>query len=255
MTSPRRLSASELRSRAWDAMTATWPTVLSITGVISLTSYAATSIASALPGFLGVLLTLIVPLLLAVPQMGLVRGSLDFLRGGIFTFQHIQSMFPYAKQMICFTLWHELFIFLWSLPGLFFTAIGAGLAFAATDKGTAIAALVFLIIGLVLTVVLLVRALLNYALNICFIVDHPNMGGAAAIGKSKEMMRGHRWLYVRMFFPVLLMAAVISVIAALMAPRMDVQILSLLISLLSIAPEIMAQYIAPVLYEELNRLA
>lgn len=251
-----RLSASDLRGRAWNAMTETWTTVLSITFVISLATLIADLIIDMLPPLVGSILSLVVNIVLIVPQMGLVRGALDHLRRGAFTFEHITSMFPYWKQMICYSLWETLFVFLWMLPGIILTFIGSGILISAQD-GTAPVALggIIVCIGMCLTFVLVIRAFFNYTLGACCIVDNPNMGGCAALEKSKQLMRGHRWLFFKMGLPVFLMIVLIVAIAGVLMNRMDTNLLSLITSILSIAPQIMSMYLAPVLYKEVNHIA
>ena len=254
--SDHRFSASDLRGRAWNAMTETWTTVLAITFVISLATLIADLIIDMLPPLVGSILSLAVSIAVIVPQMGLVRGALDHLRRGAFTFEHISSMFPYAKQMICYSLWEALFAFLWMLPGLILTFIGSGILISAQD-GTAPVALggIIVCIGMCLTFVLVIRAFFNYTLGSCCIVDNPNMGGCAALEKSKQLMRGHRWLFFKMGLPVFLMIVLIAAITGVLMNKMDPNLLSIIISLLTIAPEVMAMYLAPVLYEEVNRIS
>lgn len=254
MTNPR-LSASDLHSRAWNAMTETWSTVLSITFVINIIAFIANQIVAMLPAPFGDVLSFVVGLALVVPQMGLVRGALDHLRRGMFTFDHISSMFPYAKQMICYSLWQRLFIFLWMLPGLLVSLIGFSVRFS-SQNGTNGVALggILTCIGVIMMFVLLIRTAFNYALAGCCIVDNPEMGGRAALTKSKQLMHGHRWLYFKMGIPMFVMTAIIAAIAGVLFNKMDPTLLSIITSLLTIAPEVMAIFLAPVLYEEVNRI-
>lgn len=253
--SDHRFSASDLRGRAWNAMTETWTTVLAITFVISLATLITDLIIDMLPPLVGSILSLAVSIAIIVPQMGLVRGALDHLRRGAFTFEHITSMFPYAKQMICYSLWESLFAFLWMLPGLILSSIGFSISYSARDESSALLGLVIILIGFCLMFVLLIRAAFNYALGACCIVDNPNMGGCAALEKSKQLMRGHRWLFFKMGLPVFLMIVLIAAITGVLAGKMNETLLSIIISLLTIAPEVMAMYLAPVLYEEVNRIS
>lgn len=250
-----RFSASDLRGRAWNAMTETWTTVLAITFVINLVSLIVNEIIGLLPPLVGSILSIAVSIVLIVPQMGLVRGALDHLRRGAFTFEHISSMFPYAKQMICYSLWEGLFAFLWMLPGLILSFIGNGVSLSAHDKGSALLGMVITLIGILLMFVLVIRAAFNYALGACCIVDNPNMGGCAALEKSKRLMRNHRWLFFKMGLPVFLMIVLIVAIAGVLMNKMDPNLLSIITSILTIAPQIMSMYLAPVLYEEVNHIS
>lgn len=240
-----RLNASDLRHQAWTAMSSTWPTILGISCVISVISNIASEICSMLPNGLAFILSLAVSLLTFVMQMGLIRGTLDYLRRGIFTFEHIKSMFPYAKEMICYCLWEGLFLFLWMLPGILLFSAGIVIGLH-----TATGAIIILV-GFLLIFVLMFYALLNYTLAQCCIVDHPYLGGREALAKSKRLMRGHRWLYIKMTFPAFVMLMIIGAIAGVLANKVAPTILTLITSLLSIAPQLMALYLAPVLYEEL----
>lgn len=249
-----RLSASDLRGRAWNAMTETWSTILAITFVINLATLIADLVIGLLPPLVGSILSLAVSIAVIVPQMGLVRGALDHLRRGAFTFEHISSMFPYWKQMICYSLWEALFVFLWMLPGMILSSIGFSISYFTRDESSALLGLVIMLIGFCLMFVLVIRAAFNYALGACCIVDNPGMGGCAALEKSKQLMRGRRWLFFKMGLPVFLMIALIVAIAGVLMNRMDTNLLSIITSVLTIAPQIMSMYLGPVLYEEVSRI-
>jgi len=240
-----RLSASELRSQAWTAMRNTWPTILCINFVINIILNLASRLLDVLPAGIAYILSIVVSLLTFVLQMGLVRGMLDYLRQGIFSFDHIKSMFSHAKEMICYCLWENLFLFLWMLPGTILFSVGMVIDLPG------IPGLIMLIASLLLIVVPMFYALLNYTLAQCCIVDHPYMGGREALAKSKRLMRGHRWLYIKMGIPAFVMLLIIGAIAGVLANKVAPTILTLITSLLSIAPQLMALYLAPVLYEEL----
>lgn len=243
-------SVSELRSRAWNAMTMTWSTVLSISCIINLTSTVGSEILSYLPG--GTLLYMVLVLLLNVPTMGLINGTMSYLRRGIISFDHISSMFPYVKQVVCYSIWEGLHLFLWMLPGVIVSGVGTGFAIVSEEQTTAIIGLVLSTVGLILMVVLGVRAGLNYLLAPCCLIDTPHMGGLAALGRSKELMRGHRWRFIRMNLPIILMEIIIGVISAMLSGSVDPMLLSVIISILSIAPEVMSRYLTSVLYQELQ---
>lgn len=254
MTETRIASASELHGRAWRATAATWPTILVITCIISLTSYVAAEILSLIP-VVGGLLLLALELLMTVPTMGLVNGTINYLRRGSITVEHVTSMFSFIPEMICYRLWEELFMFLWMLPGLLTTMIGYFTLFVAGvggDSVMGIIALTFIIGGIVLMLALSFRAELNYAMSACLIVDEPTMGGIEALRRSKQMMRGNRWRYIKISLPVLLITVLILVIHYLTRNTMLSAFESFLISMLGIIPGVLGQYLAPVLYEELR---
>lgn len=239
------LNASDLRHQAWTAMRNTWPTILGISCVISIISTIVSKICSMLPNGLALILSISVSLLTFVMQMGLIRGALDYLRRGIFTFEHIKSMFPYVKEMICFNLWESLFIFLWMLPG--WPLLIAGIIM---DLRSTLGA-ILLLAGLLLMFVLMFYTALNYSLAQCCIVDHPHMGGREALARSKQLMRGHRWIFIKMGIPAFVMLMIIGAIAGVLSDKIHPDILELITSILSIAPQMMTMYLAPVLYEEL----
>lgn len=263
-------SASELLNRVWSAMSATWPTMLSMTCAISLISFAASLLMTFIPAPLNLVASIAVTLLTTVLSCGVLNGTLSYVRRGIITFDHLTSMLPHAKQMICARLWEVLFMFLWMLPGLLCTFISTGILIFSVDsagiigvtsiansladggEGAVIAAFIFLTAGVVLTLWLSMRAALNYTLATCFIVDTPHMGGIAALEKSKQAMRGNRWRFVKMSIPVFLMTLIISVISGQFAGIMNNLLLSLFTSILSVVPQVMSLYIAPVLYEEVR---
>ncbi|MBQ2954577.1 MAG: DUF975 family protein [Clostridia bacterium] len=250
-----RLSASDLRRRAWKATLATWPTLLGILFVI----FALGEVQYHLMPLLALLLSVVTMFF----QMGLTRGALTHLRGGEISFDHIGSMFPYWKQVICFYLWEGLFAFLWMLPGLLLVFMGALMCYsasgdptlsmtAAAASGTMTAGTVIYLIGMVLMLVLLLRAALNYLLAGCCIIDNPHMGGAAALEKSKQLMRGHRWRFVCMSFPALLVIVAVAAVQVIFSDGMISTAHHALLSLLSIIPQLLCAYLVPVLYEELK---
>lgn len=237
-------TVSDLRNRAWKAALATWPTMLAMSFIL----WAVNELQYHLMPLLALILSLVTLLL----QAGLTRGALTHLRGGEIDVSHIGSMFPYWKQVICFRLWEGLFMLLWMLPGLFLTMVGFGIVeFAGGGAGTT-AGWVIAGSGLVLMFVLLFRAALNYLLASCCIIDTPSMGGVAALEKSKQLMRGHRWRYVCMSFPFLLVIIAVLSIQITCSRGMISTAHHALLSLLSIIPQILFAYIVPVLYQELN---
>lgn len=249
------ISASDLRRRAWNALAGSWPKALSIIFVINLISFLTEQIAAVLPPIIGSLLSIVVSLALSVMHMGLVRGVLDHLRGGRFTFAHILSAFPCAGQMICYNLLVALFAILWMLPGIILSSIGMGILGPAQD-GTGYVALggVIVFLGVCLMLALTLRAAINYALGACCIVDDPNMGSCAALTKSKQLMRGRRWLFVRMSLPMFIMISIVVAIRCVLMGKMDDTLLSAGSYLLTTVLQAMLVYLESVLYEEVNRI-
>lgn len=243
--------SAELRSRAWSAMSATWTTVLSVTCAISLFSYVVNAIVGEIPG-IGGLLSLVVALLCAVPTTGLVCGMLGYLRGRPITFDCIQSMFPHWKQVILFILWMMLCLMGWLAAGLAAAVVG-GLLGAVVD-GSGVVSAVLYIIGVIAALVLMIRAVLNYSVVQCILADDPNVGARNALRRSKEMMRGYRWHYVKVQFPVYIVMLVIGMITGLLYNVLPSLLVMLISTVLSIAPNVMMRYFVPVMYEELCRI-
>ena len=243
--------SAELRNRAWNAMSATWSTVLSVTCAISLASYVASMITGAIPG-IGSLLSLVVAVLLSVPTMGLVSGMLGYLRGRFITFDCIQSMFPYWKQVVVFTAWLVLCIAGWMMIGFGISLVG-GFVGTLLDS-TGMVSMIVALIGIIVMFVLLIRAALNYSVAQCIFVDNPNGGARNALRKSKEMMRGYRWHYVKVQFPVYIVMLVIGLITTLLSNVLPTLVVTLISSILAIAPNVMMRYFEPVMYEELCRI-
>ena len=250
MSKPAFARSSELRQHAWEAMSMTWQTVLSILFVINIISTIGSLVAQYIPLF-GWALSMAVSFALTVPRMGLTRGALDHLNGRFFTYEHISSMTPYIRQVLCFHLWEMLFLLLWGLPGGVLTVVGLAGVFSTADSTIVIVSFVLAAAGFLLMVVLQGLAMLNYTLASCCIADTPNMGGRQALARSKELMRGHRWRYILMMLPVWGITLVIGVIGTLLGRAMDPMLTSLLITILSIVPDVMTLYMAPVLYTEL----
>ena len=244
-------TSAELRSRAWSAMSATWSTVLSVTCAISLVSYVVNAIVGGIPD-IGGLLSLVVAVLLSVPTLGLVNGMLGYLRGRFITFDCIQSMFPHWKMAMAFTLWMMLCLMGWVMLGFAVSMVGGLLGGLLDSSGTV--SMIVAIIGVIVMFVLLFRAMLDYSVAQCVFVDDPNSGARNALRKSREMMRGYRWHYVKVQFPVYIVMVVIGLITGLLANVLPTLVVTLIGSILSIAPNVMMRYFEPVMYDELQRI-
>lgn len=250
MPRPTPTATSNLRRMAFAALEKTWPILLTLNLVISMISFLTGQII-AIP-----FISLIVSLLLSISTMGMMKGMLEHLRGTPLQYDCIASMFPHWTKVLCYELWLILFIFLWMLPGLLTVLVGYFMLMVAGvggDKGTGIAALVFMGGGIVLMLALLTRTVLNYMMAGCQLVDNPDMGGLVALAKSKEMMRGHRWRFVKMNLPYfLLQIAIMTVFGILTNHLGDKWYVSLLTSLLSTAMSVLIAYFAPVFYRDLR---
>lgn len=244
-------TSAEIRSRAWSAMSATWSTVLSVTCAISLISYVVSLVTSAIPG-VGELLSLAATMFLSILTLGLVNGMLGYLRGRFITFDCIQSMLPCWKQALIFTVWMFLCIMGWMMIGFAISMVGGFIGRLLDSSGTV--SMLLALLGLIVMLVLLIRALLDYSVAQCVFVDNPNIGARNALRRSKEMMHGYRWHYVKVQFPVYLMMIAISVITSLLANVLPTLAVTLIGSILAIAPNVMMRYFEPVMYDELQRI-
>lgn len=244
-------SSAELRRRAFRASRATWPTLLLLYAVVYVLRDVSSLLTGFIGGIVGGLLSIVISLFIGVLSIGIVSGTLNYLRQGSITVRHLGSMLPFTAKMIGYGLCERLLIFLWLLPGLGLMFIGSFFLSAQHDAGVDMAGRIILGIGMLLILVLVPRASLNYTLSACCLADDPCMGGFEALERSKDMMKGNRWRFVRMVFPVILMGGVGAAITALLEPYVKGFVLSLISSALMLIPGIMEAYIVPVLYEEL----
>lgn len=242
-------SSAELRNRAWEAMKATWQTVLAVTFVISLVYYLVSYVLGYIP-VVGSFLTLLASLATAIPSMGLVKGTMEYLRGRPLTFDCIRSMFPYWQETLKLTLWTMLCLFGWIMVGMLAMLVLSLVVTLIMGDGWQMPALV---VGVVAMLWLLFRAVLNYSVSQCILVDNPGIGARNALRRSKEMMYGYRWHYVKMQLPITLLVLLIAVIGTLLGNLLPAVLASLVTSILSIAPNVASRYFMPVLYEELRR--
>ncbi len=239
-------TSRELRQRAFAALETTWPTLLALTSIVNLLSWLVGQISDSS------LISVIFSLLLSILTMGILKGSLEYLRGTPLQFDCIASMFPKCTKVICYELWVMLFIFLWMLPGLLVTFIGGvmgGVSVANGQGDVTTAGLIALAAGLVAMLVLLFRAALNYSMGGCLLIDNPEMGGLAVLEKSKAMMRGNRWRFVKMNLPLFLAEMAVVLVIGFMG---DTWLAALLTLFLGTATGTLVSFFAPVFYRELQ---
>ncbi|MBQ7849542.1 MAG: DUF975 family protein [Clostridia bacterium] len=245
MTQATPTPARELRRKALAELETTWPTLLALTLVISLISFFA-GLFSGIPLF-----SLVVSLLLSIPTMGILKGKLAHLRGTPLQFDCFSGMFPHWTKVICYELWVMLFTFLWMLPGLLPAFIGGVMGGVGLRDGSgdvSVAGVLIALVGLVLMLVLLFRMTLNYMVSSCLLVDNPDMGGLVTLEKSKDMMRGNRWRFVKMNLPIFLMQLVLILLVVLLG---DTWFASLLYSVVSTAIAVLMAFFQPVFYRDL----
>lgn len=245
MTRITSTPTSDLRRKAFAAAQATWPTLLALNLVISLISYLAGQL-SGIP-----LLGLIASLLLSIPTMGILMGKMEYLCGAPLQYECFAGMFPHWTKVVCYELWAMLFAFLWMLPGLLVAFLGGvmgGVGLLDSSGDVSVAGVLIALAGIVLMLVLLTRAMLNYMVSPCLLVDNPDMGGLATLEKSKAMMRGNRWRFVKMNLPIFLMQLVLILLVGLLG---DTWFASLLSSVVSAAMAVVMAYFQPVFYRDL----
>ncbi|MBR6667736.1 MAG: DUF975 family protein [Clostridia bacterium] len=246
--------AAILRARALDALKATWPTVLAGSALINLASYVLNQVLDVIPG-LGAFLSILVMALLTVPMMGLTSGVLGYYRGKPLTFDSVKAMFPHWQKVCMLYLWTMLRLFGWMLPGAAVMAVGGAMLVLGTD-GTAIIAFggLLLIAGMIVMIIPACRAAFSYSMSNCILIDDPSTGARDALNKSKAMIHGYRWHYVKVSLPVfIVLFAVIFVIGALTA-ALPAWLASLISSVISVFTGMLSYYFMPVMYEELKRI-
>jgi len=246
--------AAILRARALDALKATWPTVLAGSALINLASYVLNQVLGVIP-VLGAFLSILVIALLTVPMMGLTSGVLGYYRGKALTLDSVKAMFPHWKKVCMLYLWTMLCLVGWIVLGMLPMLLTVLLT-AAEPSGSMVGLVMLLYLAsIVLMLVLGFRAALNYSMSNCILIDDPHVGARNALRKSKAMIHGYRWHYVKVSLPVfIILFAVIFVIGALTA-ALPAWLASLISSVMSVFTGMLSYYFMPVMYEELRRIA
>lgn len=242
-------SSAELRGRVGSATMATWPILLAVTAVINLISFGLNQGISLLPEPLRTLLPYVVTALLMVPSMGLLKGTIEYLRGKPLTFECIKVMFPYAWKMICYYLWETLCMIGWMLLGVLPMIVGALLIALLPDAGMLGAILV--LVGLVLMIVLGARATLDYSMSGCILTEDPTMGVDQVLRESRKMIRGYRWHFVKMSLPLTIFTLIVGLILIALFKETE-WLMTISSTVLSLLTGVMSRYFAPVMYEELR---
>ena len=241
--------SAALRAHALEALKATWPTVLAGSALINLVSFVLNQVLGAIPvlGFLSILVTA----LLMVPMMGLAKGVLDYYRGQPMTFDCVKSMFPHWQKVCLYYLWMMLCALGWMLLGAIPLAIGAAMMVSESMEALGV---LLMLAGVVLMLVLGVRAGLDYSMAQGILMDDPSVGVRELLKKSRAMIRGYRWHYVKVSLPVFLIVfAAMFVIGGLTA-ALSGWLSSLVSSVISVFSGMLGYYFLPVMYEELRRI-
>ena len=106
--------------------------------------------------------------------------------------------------------------FLWALPGAAVMIIGAFITFAGATTVETVAqsfGTLLMLGGYVLTLTLVIRAALRYALSTYVLAESPKKGVIACVNESKALMRGHKWQLFKVGMPVMLMMLGVSLAA------------------------------------------
>lgn len=239
-----------LRARAWEAFKATWPIVLAGSALIQLVSFVLNQIVGAIP-VIGVFLTFLVAALMTVPMMGLTRGVLGYYRGKPMAQDCVTSMFPHWKQVCVLYLWTMLCTLGWIAIGAIPMTVGAVLM---PFESMGFIGVVLMLGGVVLILVLGTRAALNYSMSQCILVDDANVGARNALNRSKEMISGYRWHYVKVGLPVFGLIFVAVIIIGALTAVLPAWLSSLISSVMSTFTGMLGYYFMPVMYEELKRI-
>lgn len=242
--------AAILRARAWEALKVTWPIVLAGSALINLVSFVLNQVFGVIP-VIGAFLGILVTALLMVPMMGLTKGVLDYYRGQTMTFDCVKSMFPHWQKVCLYYLWMMLCILGWVMIGAIPMFIGA--VMMASESMEALGILLMLA-GIVLMLVLGIRAGLDYSMAQGILMDDPSVGVRELLKKSRAMIHGYRWHYVKVSLPVFIIIFVVVFIIGVLTAALPAWLSSLFSSAISVFSGMLGYYFFPVMYEELKRI-
>lgn len=242
--------SATLRAQAWEALKATWPTVLAANALINLVSFVLNQIVSVIP-VVGAFFTFLVTAVMMVPMMGLTSGVLGYYRGKPLAQDCVTAMFPHWQKVCMLYLWMLLCSFGWGMIGAIPMVVGG--VMVATESLAAIGALLMLA-GIVLMLVLMIRAALNYSMSQCILIDDPSTGARDALRKSREMIRGYRWHYVKVGLPVFIILFIAIFIIGALTAALPAWLASMISSVMAVFTGMLSYYFMPVMYEELKRI-
>lgn len=249
--------ARELFDRAWTAAKATWKIVLPLVAVIQVLSYGLSQLVQALPlpELLKPFLSIFVTAVISVPTVGVLNGTLGYLRRKPLTHACIGSMLPHAGKVICLDLWMGLCVLAWMLPGMGGMMVG-GMLMALGQKVLLLAILggLMSIAGLAAMFVLAIYAGYGYSMGNCILIDAPASGARNILKQSKAMMHGYRWHYFKVGLPVFLGIFVITLVIGLLSSALPAGLTSLIFLPLNVAVSALSPFTLAVMYEELKRI-
>jgi hypothetical protein len=168
-------------------------------------------------------------------SVGHNKQLLDTGRGG-----YPQPLRVFAGMKLCLNawgvqLWAGLKTGLWCLPGVGLVILGSELTlYDMAEIGNAV-----MVIGVVLMLVLGLRAVLRYTMATTLLADEPDRGIRDCVKFSTALMQGRLWQYIRVGVPVFfkcmgafLLAGIVHNLICSVVP-MDVQIALMLDALLT----------------------
>ena len=123
-----------------------------------------------------------------VLQLGLMAAILAMLRGGTPEVGMAFSRLGSFIRSVLLSLWINLKVLLWALPGMALMLLGSILTI--TSESTAY--LMLMLVGTVLMAVMMVRAAYSYAMSTLILADDPSVKVLECVRRSKGMMAGKR---------------------------------------------------------------
>lgn len=246
--------APVLRARAWEALKATWPTVLALSCAINLVTSVLSQLVSGLAQPVNLLLSVLITAVAMVPMLGVTQGVLGYYRGQRLTFDCIRGMFPHWRKVICFYLWEMLCIIGWIALGAVPMLLAVLLTGAETSEAMMLLVLILYLASIVLMLVLGFRAVLNYSMANCILADDPAVGARNALRESKAMIRGYRWHYVKVDLPMFLIILAAAIVVGLLSSAVPGWLSTLLNAAVTAVSGMTSYYFLAVMYEELRRI-
>lgn len=243
-----------LRAQAWNAVKTTWKTLLPMVVLLQLVAYVLNQLVCAIP-VVGAFLTFLVSAAMSVPMMGLTSGVLSYYRGQPLTPDCVRAMFPHWQKACLLYLWTLLCLVGWMLIGVTIMVVGAVMVKLGTD-GTVIIVLggLLTVVGMLLMLVLVIRAALNYSMSNCILIDDPSTGVRETLWKSKAMIRGYRWYSVKVEWPVLAIGLVVAFVVGGLTATLPAWLASLISSATAFFASMLGYCFQPLVYEELRRI-
>lgn len=246
MTNQKLPLPAILRQDAWAALKATWKTVLMLSAAIQLVNYALNQLVGVVP-VVGPFLSILVTAAMMAPMMGVLSGVLGYYRGKPLPHACVKSMFPHWLQVMLYYLWLMLCIMGWMVLGMIPAVAGGVMMQLQGDAVSGIGALLMLG-GIVLMVVLAFRAVLNYSMTQCILIDDPSTGVRDVLKKSKAMMHGYRWYYVRLSWPMVAITFAAMLLVSLLTSVLPLWLASMLSASASCFTGLFSYYFASLMY-------